>query len=247
MLLSSLLAIAQNPYKPIYLHGQPYHVMVDESQNSDCIRKGDIHRFNGTIMMDGGSATAHVDNATVPDYHVTFSATSFSHFKIHATLLCNGATVSLGGTASIIARQSQSELSEVNFFSGKTALGSLERGPNLPPDPLRLHIVDALAANKSGAVCLDGSPPGFWMRHHSLPADRDRWVLYLQGGAWCDSPQSCAARATGHLGSSTQFSPTYPMEGVLDKSLKHNELFGSWNHGVQPWTEVATSVSTCCC
>jgi hypothetical protein len=92
-----------------------------------------------------------------------------------------------------------------------------------------LHLVDAKTANKRGAVCLDGSPPGFWMQNASSAADSKRWVLYMQGGAWCGSPSSCASRTRSHLGNSSQFPPSWPIEGVLDANLQRNPTFGSWN------------------
>ena len=96
--------------------------------------------------------------------------------------------------------------------------------------PLTLHVVDAAGANASGAFCLDGSPPGFYLRRASNALDAGRWVVYMQGGAWCDSPSSCAYRSTGHLGSSTKFAPTYPMDGVLDANASRNPTFAGWNH-----------------
>lgn len=95
-------------------------------------------------------------------------------------------------------------------------------------DDLALHVVDAGEATRRGALCLDGSPPGFYLRNASS-VHADKWIVYLQGGAWCSSPVSCAARSQGHLGSSKHFSPTYPMQGVVDGDTTRNPLFGGWN------------------
>ena len=96
------------------------------------------------------------------------------------------------------------------------------------PDDLVLYRLDATEAARSGAVCLDGSPPGFWFRNASV--EHECWVLYMQGGAWCSTPASCASRAQGHLGNSSEFSPTYYMEGVLDSKPDSNPTFHGWNH-----------------
>lgn len=99
-------------------------------------------------------------------------------------------------------------------------------------EPLTLHLANATEPGKHGAVCLDGSPPGYYLRKASRAADVNRWVVYMQGGAWCSSPSQCASRSLGHLGSSRHFAPTYPMEGVLDSNLTRNPLFGSWSHAL---------------
>ena len=97
--------------------------------------------------------------------------------------------------------------------------------------PLALNLIDAAVATSQGAVCLDGSPPGYYYRKASSAAASDKWVLYMGGGAWCSSPTSCASRSLGHLGSSTKFAKTlsYP-QGVLDGNVSTNPTFGHWNH-----------------
>ena len=47
------------------------------------------------------------------------------------------------------------------------------------------------AAAKAGAVCLDGSPGGYQIRP-GAPGNK-RWVVFHQGGGWCNSDESCAA------------------------------------------------------
>jgi hypothetical protein len=74
-------------------------------------------------------------------------------------------------------------------------------------------------AAKTGAVCLDGSPGGGYIRR----GDPDKWIIFHQGGGWCGSDADCAHRANcSHspvgcimggsccaLGSSTVWGPTY--------------------------------------
>jgi len=74
-------------------------------------------------------------------------------------------------------------------------------------------------AAKTGAVCLDGSPGGGYIRK----GDPKKWIVFHQGGGWCTSDENCAARAncsasppgcvTGRgccaMGSSTVWGPTY--------------------------------------
>jgi hypothetical protein len=64
-------------------------------------------------------------------------------------------------------------------------------------------------AAKTGAVCLDGSPGGYYIRR-GMPQNK-RWVIFFEGGGWCTDEQSCAGRAKGHLGSSTTWNQTVLM------------------------------------
>ena len=45
----------------------------------------------------------------------------------------------------------------------------------------RVMLTDAAA--KRGAVCLDGSPGGYFLKR----GDPRRWILFMQGGGWCTS------------------------------------------------------------
>ena len=50
------------------------------------------------------------------------------------------------------------------------------------------------------ATCLDGTPGAFYT---SPGQDTSKWVIHLQGGAWCALPRDCASRALTPLGSSS--------------------------------------------
>ena len=74
----------------------------------------------------------------------------------------------------------------------------------------------------SGAVCLDGSPAGFYL--FKAPAGTKRfkatnqsWVINFEGGGWCVSEEDCAIRATGKTGSSQSWPRTGAFGGVLSK------------------------------
>ena len=69
----------------------------------------------------------------------------------------------------------------------------------------------------TGALCLDGSPYGYYLSLAS-PSDpgRDKWVISIQGGGWCGDEGDCLGRSKGALGSSTGWSPNggcYPGGG----------------------------------
>ncbi|CAI5490767.1 unnamed protein product [Closterium sp. Naga37s-1] len=65
-----------------------------------------------------------------------------------------------------------------------------------------------------GAVCLDGSPPAI----HLSPGwgrGANNWLIYLEGGGWCNSEEECAHRAAMHLGSSKRMGGLMAFGGIL--------------------------------
>ncbi|CAI5993983.1 unnamed protein product [Closterium sp. NIES-64] len=72
--------------------------------------------------------------------------------------------------------------------------------PGMPRKPA--HIVRVLLRqNRFGARCLDGSPPGFYIRR-GYGTGRKSFIIYLQGGGWCHNVAQCAERTQTVLGSS---------------------------------------------
>lgn len=99
-----------------------------------------------------------------------------------------------------------------------------------------LRLLPPGVAAEKGALCLDGSPPGYWFRP-ALSGNNDnakRWRIHLRGGGWCFDVESCASRANSSLGSSTYWTqaPTADdgVQGFMsnDTSLLPNE-FAAWN------------------
>ena len=79
-----------------------------------------------------------------------------------------------------------------------------------------------LLPTSSGAVCLDGSPAGFYL--FKAPAGTKRfkatnqsWVINFEGGGWCVSEEDCAIRAVGRAGSSQSWPRSGAFGGVLSK------------------------------
>lgn len=75
------------------------------------------------------------------------------------------------------------------------------------------------AAVAHGAVCLDGSPPGY----HIQPKDLERWTIHLQGGGWCVSKGDCMGRSKGALGSSKSYMTD------MDAILAGSPTGSGWN------------------
>lgn len=84
------------------------------------------------------------------------------------------------------------------------------------------------------AVCNDGSPAVFYFAPHTDPADRGKWIIFLQGGGGCQSGQDCAQRWCSidtNFGmdkmTSTLTRPSIRIGGFLDPDPRNR--FGSWN------------------
>ena len=76
-------------------------------------------------------------------------------------------------------------------------------------------FLDSAAAK--GGVCLDGTPGAYYIRRKTsfgVPADPEKWIVFMQGGGWCASDQNCLSRAGTGLGSSKSYPPVpVGMEG----------------------------------
>jgi hypothetical protein len=92
-------------------------------------------------------------------------------------------------------------------------------------------LLNDSASQQLDARCLDGSPPAYYVRRSPLgSADRNKWVVYFQGGGWCYSEADCAGRSQSALGSSKD----YPAQrgdpgGILSSDPATNPAFFSWN------------------
>ena len=41
-----------------------------------------------------------------------------------------------------------------------------------------------IVSESSGAACLDGSLPRYWLQPATVSTDVNRWVMHMQGGGW---------------------------------------------------------------
>ncbi|KAL3838652.1 hypothetical protein ACJIZ3_023243 [Penstemon smallii] len=85
---------------------------------------------------------------------------------------------------------------------------------------------------KKGIVCLDGSPPAY----HYAPGSGEgacNWMVYLEGGGWCQSKDICYSKiidtkAPG-CGSSSCKGNVTTFSGILSESQTTNPDFYNWN------------------
>uniref|UniRef100_A0A0E0JS20 Pectin acetylesterase n=1 Tax=Oryza punctata TaxID=4537 RepID=A0A0E0JS20_ORYPU len=82
-------------------------------------------------------------------------------------------------------------------------------------------------AQEKGAVCLDGSPPGYHLQR-GFGSGEHSWLVFLEGGAWCNSIESCSRRKMGVYGSS-KFMKAAEFNGILSNDKQLNSDFYNWN------------------
>ena len=110
----------------------------------------------------------------------------------------------------------------------------------LPPEPpssgaLKLTLLSKAAQDK-GAVCLDGSPAGYYWRQ-GQGDEKTNFLLVFNGGGWCrgitleEAKQDCADRATGKLGSSKTWSTHLKQDahGMTSSNCTINPAFCRWS------------------
>eukprot|EP01049_Picozoa_sp_SAG25_P013326 SAG25_NODE_2032_length_2012_cov_1.370622_4_plen_127_part_00 len=84
----------------------------------------------------------------------------------------------------------------------EAAAAAAEAPPAATATGWKLRMLHA-AATAKGAVCLDGSSPGYYLRP-GVGADAKNFKIHFKGGGWCMTDESCLGRSKGWLGSSKQ-------------------------------------------
>ena len=79
-----------------------------------------------------------------------------------------------------------------------------------------------------GAMCLDGSPPGYYMRAGTGDG-ASKWIVHLMGGSACTNVSECYNRSFTALGSTTLSPETAEFYGIFSNSMTVNPDFYNWN------------------
>ncbi|OVA13502.1 Pectinacetylesterase [Macleaya cordata] len=97
-----------------------------------------------------------------------------------------------------------------------------------PGSPLMVGLTLVQGAADKGAVCLDGTLPGYHLdRGYGLGANS--WLIQLEGGGWCNTIRNCVYRKTTRRGSSTFMEKQIPFTGILSNKAEENPDFFNWN------------------
>ncbi|KAJ9536831.1 hypothetical protein OSB04_029564 [Centaurea solstitialis] len=89
-----------------------------------------------------------------------------------------------------------------------------------------LTFLDSAVAK--GAVCLDGSAPAYHI-DKGFGAGIDNWLVFFEGGGWCNNVTNCLARRDTRLGSSKEMLKVETFSGMFHNKPKYNPDFYDWN------------------
>lgn len=87
------------------------------------------------------------------------------------------------------------------------------------------------------AKCLDGTQAGYYYQEAPHDDDKNKWVIYLNGGGECDNKESCEYHKYDALGSSNYFaSESDPSGWYLGSDYcDYNPDLCGWNHVLDPY------------
>lgn len=107
----------------------------------------------------------------------------------------------------------------------------------------RILLTDA--AEQEGAVALDGTPQALYVR----PGSSKKFVLFFEGGGWCQSGPDCLARSNTSLGSSRFPTSGYaardllsPDCGLNPRLCNHSMVYSQYLDGASRAGDVAEPV-----
>ncbi|KAF9595239.1 hypothetical protein IFM89_038093 [Coptis chinensis] len=90
--------------------------------------------------------------------------------------------------------------------------------------PLMVPLTLIQGADAKGAVCLDGSLPGYhW--HRGYGSGANSWLVNLEGGGWCNNIRTCVFRIKSRRGSSARMEKEIPFTGILSNKSEENPGF----------------------
>jgi hypothetical protein len=94
-----------------------------------------------------------------------------------------------------------------------------------------------LFSRQSGALCLDGTPAGYYYSTNPNQ-DPQRFVIYFEGGGWCYDMADCANRALHYdIGSSQNWTATMTPQSVVSGDAKTNPQFSSFTRIWVPYCD----------
>ena len=91
-------------------------------------------------------------------------------------------------------------------------------------------------AVNDGAVCLDGSAPGYYINKTSV----NRWIIHLEGGGWCYDESDCYGRSSTRLGSSSMWQKAMQLTGFLNNDPDVNPEFANYSVVFVPYCDGAS-------
>ena len=107
-----------------------------------------------------------------------------------------------------------------------------------------LHRVDVPTAGDDGRapLCLDGSQYAYGIREGHGRGQK-RWLIHLQGGAWCATEEECRSRHGTGMGTSNGWGYFEEPAGVLSDESEMNPDMHDWNTVFLPYCDGSSFLS----
>ncbi|KAG4115703.1 hypothetical protein ERO13_D12G122700v2 [Gossypium hirsutum] len=122
-------------------------------------------------------------------------------------------------------------VSGIDLSRSESFLSYLDEEVTMSPGSTTTLIVPLTliqGAASKGAVCLDGTLPGYHL-HRGFGSGANSWVIHLEGGGWCNTIRSCVFRKTTRRGSSKFMEKSINFTGILSNKAEENPDFYNWN------------------
>jgi len=88
-----------------------------------------------------------------------------------------------------------------------------------------------LLSDYGDARCQDGSPGAYYFQEATDQANRDAWVIFLQGGGSCIDNATCSDRRSGPHGSSAEYpAARSDLPQFVSRDPAKNPALAGWNH-----------------
>ncbi|XP_009779872.1 pectin acetylesterase 12 [Nicotiana tabacum] len=114
------------------------------------------------------------------------------------------------------------------FFESVYETSAAAAAGGINPTPLMIGLTLIPGAAARGAVCLDGTLPGYHI-HPGSGSGANSWLIQLEGGGWCNTVRNCVYRKTTRRGSSKFMEKQIPFTGILSNKAEENPDFFNWN------------------
>ncbi|GJN36312.1 hypothetical protein PR202_gb25160 [Eleusine coracana subsp. coracana] len=151
------------------------------------------------------------------------SAPAFHHLRLWWRR--RGRAGAVGATFSV-AFLAAALLLTLSYYASTPPANSSTSSSGRSPALVGLTLVRG--AEEKGALCLDGSAPGYHLQRGSGGGSRS-WLIHLEGGGWCRNLRSCASRQKSMLGSSHYMERQIEFAGILSDDESQNPDFFNWN------------------
>ncbi|KAH9670235.1 Pectin acetylesterase 10 [Citrus sinensis] len=123
----------------------------------------------------------------------------------------------------------ETELYQIeNYRSGYVSNGSVYGISKAYDNALMVGLTLIQSARAKGAVCLDGTLPGYHL-HRGYGSGANSWLIQLEGGGWCNNVRNCVYRKKTRRGSSWYMEKRIAFTGILSNKAQENPDFFNWN------------------